>query len=320
MGTTEMTGTTNPKYEVAFSFLASDLQYAAQFADALAPLSAFVFSRRQEELAGTDGLESFRAAFRFDSRLNVVLFRQGWGETPWTRVEQSAIQERCLADGWDRLLVVKLDESPLARWIPSAILYLDLRTFPFEQAVGAIKRQVQFLGGKPSAPSPLDEARRTVARAKFEEETKQLFRTPEGISQADAAVKRVAEELRADLEEVARDQPWSIASGSSGPAYFVVRCASCTVLLNWERYANSAEDCELHARIIPVAIETPEEQKAGRMFMRFGRSQPVYDRSATIHRTMELGVCWRRGSEVLTPEQLAGELLKRLVSAVTRQQ
>lgn len=123
-----------PKHEIAFSFLAGDLALSTQFADSLAPLSTFVFSRKQDELAGTDGQESFRAAFRFDSRLNVVLFRGGWGETPWTRVEQTAIQERCLADGWDRLLVVVLDDAAPPKWIPQLNLYLDLRAFPFEQA------------------------------------------------------------------------------------------------------------------------------------------------------------------------------------------
>src|SRR5690348_6752618 len=99
----------NYKHDVAFSFLKEDLTLATRFADALAPLTSFVFVRMQEDLAGTDGQESFRAAFRFDSRLNVVLLRAGWGATPWTRVEEMAIQERCLHDGWDRLLVINID-------------------------------------------------------------------------------------------------------------------------------------------------------------------------------------------------------------------
>jgi hypothetical protein len=80
------TDSNSPKYEVAFSFLAQDLALATRCSEALSPLTTFVFSRHQETLAGTDGQESFRSAFRFDSRLNVVLLRAGWGETPWTRV------------------------------------------------------------------------------------------------------------------------------------------------------------------------------------------------------------------------------------------
>ena len=306
-----------PKHEVAFSFLTPDLQLATRLADSLAPLSTFVFARKQEELAGTDGQESFRAAFRLDSRLNVVLLRGGWGETPWTRVEQQAIQERCLADGWDTLLVIRLDGAPVPKWMPDMNLYLDLRTFPFEQAVGAIKRQVQFLGGKPEAPSALDVARGTARLAKFNEETKTLFRSPDGLRQADEAVVRVGETLHQNLLKLAPDYGWTIAYGWQGASYCVIRLEGCSALLNWQRYANSAEDCEMHCRIIPGPIETPQEQAAGRSFMRWGRTPPALDRSYTVHRAIDLGVCWRRGSQVFTSERIAGELLENLVKTVT---
>ena len=307
---------TNPKHEVAFSFLAPDLALATRFADSLAPLTTFVFSRKQEELAGTDDQESFRAAFRFDSRLNTILLRSGWGQTPWTRVEQTAIQERCLADGWDRLLVVRLDDSPGPKWIPQLNLYLDLRTFPFEQAVGAIKRQVQSLGGKPEAPSPLDAARSIARLAQFERETKDLFRTSDGIRQADDAVIRVADALHSDLQKVAPEYGWALAYGRNEAAYCVVRLQGCSVLLNWQRYFNSAEDCDLRTRVIPAPIETPDEQRAGKAFVRFGETSSVFQGTYKIHRAMDVGVCWRRGQEVLTPEQVAGELLQKMIQVV----
>jgi hypothetical protein len=306
------------KHEVAFSFLAADVALATKFADSLARLPTFVFSRKQEDLAGTDGQETFRAAFRFDSRLNTVLLRSGWGQTPWTRVEQTAIQERCLADGWDRLLVVRLDDSPAPKWIPQLNLYLDLRAFPFEQAVGAIKRQVQFLGGKPEPPSPLDTARNVARLAQFEKETKDLLRTPEGIRQADDAVISVAEALYADLQSVAQEYGWNVVYGREGSAYCVVRLQACSAILNWQRYANSAEDCELTARVIPTSIETPDERRAGKSFMHFGRVNPLLERTYKIHRSLDMGMCWRRGQEALTPKQIAGELMQRMVEVVAK--
>jgi hypothetical protein len=306
------------KHEVAFSFVKGDLAQAQNFADSLAPLSTFVYSRKQEEIAGTDGLDSFRAAFRFDSRLNVILLRRGWGETPWTRVEQTAIQDRCLADGWDRLLVVCLDGSPTPRWIPETNLYLDMQAFPFEQAVGAIKRQVQYLGGKPTAPSPLDAARAIARLAKFDSETKDLFRTPDGIAQADAAVIRIGESLNADLLALAPDNNWTVNYGRENAGYCVVRLQGASVLINWHRYANTADDCDLTVRIIPAAFETPAERLAGKYFMRFGKEHATFERIYKAHRTMAHGVCWRCGRDIFTSEQIAGELLTKLIEAVIR--
>ena len=96
------------EFDVAISFLSADCPTAEQIADRLTPLNVFFFPRNQEEVAGTDGMESFRDAFRNNSRIQVVLYRAAWGETPWTRVEATAIQERCLAEGWRGLFFVAL--------------------------------------------------------------------------------------------------------------------------------------------------------------------------------------------------------------------
>jgi hypothetical protein len=64
-----------PNYDVAISFLHRDEQLALELQSKLsANLSAFVYSKQQEQLAGTDGMESFRLAFRSQSRLSVVLY------------------------------------------------------------------------------------------------------------------------------------------------------------------------------------------------------------------------------------------------------
>ena len=54
-------------------------------------LNVLFYPHNQEELVGTDGIESMRAPL-LDARVNVVLFREQYGNTPWTRVELSAIE------------------------------------------------------------------------------------------------------------------------------------------------------------------------------------------------------------------------------------
>lgn len=306
------------KHDVALSFLASDLALATRFADALAPLTSFVFARKQEDLAGTDGQESFRAAFRFDSRLNVILLRDGWGQTPWTRVEEAAIQERCLKDGWDRLLVVNLDGSKPPKWVPAVNLYLDLQTFPFEQAVGAIKRQAQQLGGDVKPQSASDAARAKLFEADFDRETERLFRTDEGVRLADEAVRQIVEYLRTLLQGLSDSggRGWTVVGGIEG-GYGVVRAQGCSALFNWERYANSCHDSELAVRVFAAGFETPEERRAGKSFRRFGEPRPMSERTFKVTRHPTLGVAWKRGGNLIASEQVANDILGRMVDVLT---
>jgi len=71
------------KYDVAISFLVQDLTLAQAIRDKLSEgLEVFFFPHNQEELAGTDGLESMRTPFLHESRVNLVLYREKWGNTP----------------------------------------------------------------------------------------------------------------------------------------------------------------------------------------------------------------------------------------------
>ena len=73
---------TDPKYDVAISFLAKDEPIAKELYDRLSEvLKVFYFPHNQEDLVGTNGLESMREPF-FDSRVVVVLYRDPWGRRP----------------------------------------------------------------------------------------------------------------------------------------------------------------------------------------------------------------------------------------------
>src|SRR5712675_1583061 len=111
---------TQPKYDVAISFLSADGPIAAALFSALSDgLQVFFYPGSQENLAGKDGLEAMRTPFLDESRVSAVLYREGWGKTPWTRVEQTAIQEGCLKHGWHRLFFIMLDATSVPpKWVP----------------------------------------------------------------------------------------------------------------------------------------------------------------------------------------------------------
>src|SRR5260221_6511073 len=109
-----------PKYDVSISFLSQDEPTAAAVHDDLSKgLEVFFYPRNQEELAGTDGLDSMRHPSLDDSRVAVVLYRERWGTTPWTRVEETAIKDRCFKHGWHSLFFMALDNAAtFPTWLP----------------------------------------------------------------------------------------------------------------------------------------------------------------------------------------------------------
>jgi len=77
------------KYDVAFSFLDRDLGLAEELSELLRPHPLFVFSERQMELVGNDGVDAFSEVFRRESRTVAVLFRQEWSRTKWTELKMA---------------------------------------------------------------------------------------------------------------------------------------------------------------------------------------------------------------------------------------
>jgi hypothetical protein len=117
-----------------------------------------------------------RAPF-LEARVVVVLFRTPWGETPWTRVEQTAITDRGLQDGWDGILFVTLDStSPIPKWVPNTRIRFNMETYGIEQAVGAIKFRVEQMGGEISKPSPMALAKRVKEERDLKQDQERLFR------------------------------------------------------------------------------------------------------------------------------------------------
>src|ERR1700730_16435974 len=108
-----------PEFEVAISFRAENEPFALQLKAALdPPLKTFVYSKAQEQLVGSDGLDVFTEVFRDNSRLAVILYGSEYGETRWTRAEETAIKTRIFnGDGWPHVLLVRMDRSPLRSWM-----------------------------------------------------------------------------------------------------------------------------------------------------------------------------------------------------------
>lgn len=118
------------RFDIAFSLLGTDEGVASAIQSHIpSDHSSFLYSSRQRELLSSgDGLNAFPAVFR-TSRVCVVLFREGWGKSPWTRLEEQTIGDRYMREGSGFLLFVRLDRTAeLAPWIPIHSLWVDYQS------------------------------------------------------------------------------------------------------------------------------------------------------------------------------------------------
>jgi len=126
--------------DIAISFLADDEDVALEIEGHLSKFfNVFIYSKRQEELVGTDGMESFSNIFKNRSKTVLVLYRKDWGITKWTSVEMNAIKDRCFnSNGFKFLLFIPLEKAPLPSWIPESIIYYDYQVYGLKGLVPVI--------------------------------------------------------------------------------------------------------------------------------------------------------------------------------------
>jgi hypothetical protein len=191
----------NYEFEVAFSFLAEDEPLATSIADELRErMRVFIYSERQKDLAGKDGVEQFSKVFRERARVCVVLYRDGWGHTKWTRVEETAIKERAFDVGWDFLVVVALNSDKSPAWLPKTKIWLGYERFGLKGAAGVIDARVQEAGALVHEEGARDKAARLARTAQKQIEREKFLQSTEAV---DAAHESLAEIMKHLQEEIA---------------------------------------------------------------------------------------------------------------------
>ena len=137
---------------------------------------------------------------------------------------------------------------------------------------------------------------------------------------ADETAIRISDHLYGELRKISDEgnRNWSVVSGRDNASYGVVRVQGCSALFNWTRYVNDCNGSKLTVRVFRAGFETPEEQRAGKHFMRFGMDErPVFQATFEVTRHSALGVAWNYQSKVVTSEDVAGEILSRMIDVLT---
>ena len=302
-------------FDVAISFLFQDLGVATELYQRLIEsLRVFIYTKEQKELAGTDGTESFRAIFRSRSRLVVILYRDGWGSTPFTRVEYEAITDRFLKDGADFLFFVMLDEkSTPPKWLPDKLIRFNWKDFGMEEAVGAIKARALDRGSVIQRATIADLAIRAEQKATFARERENVLRGDSGARAAIDLFNDLCDRIDARGREIASAAPGLNIQVGTSAGWFVARTESVGVHGSYRnRHANALTEARLTVGEYNGFVIMPGE--AIRYF-----TDPKALNTTTFFPdySQALGWCWRdEAAQLLSNDQVVDVCFARLLALI----
>jgi hypothetical protein len=235
------------KYDVAFSFCQEDEPQALELNDLIQDrFSTFLYSKRQETLAGTDGEESFSRVFAVEARFVVVFFRERWGKTPFTRIEETAIRNRAYSKGYDfTLFIPREQQAKVPDWVPKPRLWYDWPRWGVKGAASVIEARIAELGAKPREESVLDHAARMRREIEFQRQRRQFADSPAGVNQSDESFYKIASEFERLRDEMAKMGAELSMQVRRHGLSIAVAGFQHGLSLNWQRYANTVWECQL---------------------------------------------------------------------------
>lgn len=306
------------KYDVAFSFASEDEALATDFNDLLQDQYAtFLYSKKQEVLAGTDGEETFGTVFEKEARFVVILFRPKWGTTPWTRIEATAIRNRAFEEGYDFTLFIPTDgTASLPSWVPKNRLFFGLARWGLKGAASVIEARIRDAGALPRVESPLDQALRLKRKIDFDAERKQVLNSADGVSLASVAVEKLIADLAARAQDIGEKAGLKVVIKQD--RLWIDICAGQGCLgITWNlRYSNSLDESYLD-----IGFWEGTPPRLGRMYFRGDKPRRFHNDRYAFEMGPGRAFGWAGRDEVFLPEgQMADHMLKLLLNLTHERQ
>lgn len=240
------------KYDVAFSLLNEDLTLAQEINDLLSDrYKTFLYSERQKEIAGADGEVKFKEVFSNQARFVVVFFREGWGKTPWTRMEEEAIRGRAYEEGYDFVKFIPLgDNLKVPTYLPKIQLWINATRFGAKGAASVIEARLAELGAVTSKESTAERAARLDRQIAFEEAKKRYLRDLVSVNDANKSFIEMVSQLEVAVNEIKSLPRLKELTLKTERNVLVMLGLSKSLRVEWEYHcANSLEDSELEVSI-----------------------------------------------------------------------
>lgn len=302
----------NYQYEVAFSFLKEDEGLAIQLSDLIQDrFKTFIYSKQQEDIAGTDGEITFNEVFGIKSRVVVVLYRKKWGTTPWTRIEETAIRNRAFDEGYDFVLFIPLDTpQAVPKYLPKSQIWVGLDRWGIKGAASVIEARVQSMGGEAKEESPRDIAERIKRDEVFERERELFLRSAEGVKVAKQELEQIYRELekiKNEIELTIKNIPIGFSIKDVNCSFF---CGNRSVKCIWiEKYWDTLEESFLN-----VIFQIPSRTYYPPIIV--SETKYLFD----INRSKEYGWTKEMDRSIFTSSKsLAQVLMKHLLNEVMKE-
>lgn len=265
------------KYDVAFSLLAQDEALAQEMNDLLSDrYKTFLYSERQKEIAGADGELKFKQVFAEEARLVVVLYRNGWGTTPWTRMEEEAIRGRAYEEGYEFVKFVPLDEvQTVPKYLPRVQLWINALRFGAKGAAAVIEARLGELGAITRPENTVDRATRLQRSLDFKSRHRQYGATEAGVDDANNSFASMVEQLKNKINQIhASGVTFKLQLKEGRDRDVVVVGLKYGLRIQWKYYyANSLDgsalDIEIWDRHPPMSGITLWEEPKKRNSLRF---------------------------------------------------
>lgn len=196
------------KYELAISLLEEDAQLGWDIVNKLGnPDKIFFYKKDVDEITFRNGLNVFGEIFSAQSRFVLVLHRANYGNTDWTAIENSVIQERfkkTIKTGNSPILFCKVDKSTNPSWLPETYIYHHVEQL--EELVRLIRKRITDIGGECFPQSTEERLRLEIKKRNYEESFQhQVFLSQEMAEKARSEAENLKNRLLVKLESVARE-------------------------------------------------------------------------------------------------------------------
>jgi hypothetical protein len=294
------------KHDVAFSLLDQDESLARELSKLLEPADTFLYSERQREIVSTDGVEKFSSVFRRDARTVAVLHRAGWGTTPWTRVEETAIRERFHHEGADFITIIKLDDSTPPIWIPTTRVWGDFSRLKAEGVAGVLLERLRHAGSQVRTETAQELAARVAREQIAERERVKFLGSSEGVK----AATKSAHVMIAKLREVGG----TIGAAVTGEQEIInLYREEFSVSASWQNpYINTLNDSALHVK------EWAGRPDIGGRFIHHTEPEELRHWRFAFDRPTADDLGWREpeSRRMFSPDQLADFAAKLLLTRV----
>ncbi len=306
------------EYEVAFSFVKDDESIATALNDLLEDrLSTFLYSKQQEELAGTDGEQSFNEVFSKKSRIVVVIYRNEWGDSPWTRIEETAIRNRAYEEGYDFVIFIPVEDSAkFPRWLPKTQLWVGFKRWGIEGAASVIEARVQEAGGEPKEESASDKAVRVKRQIDAEISRKAFLKSREGVNAALQEANNLFNTFESMCAEIKEVSCFEINCNRINDRELEINATGYCLAINWHyNYSNTLDESYLG-----ISTWNGFPPRPGRHFIdtpsQVSKSKFDFDRNWAEN----IGWYDSGKSQFIPTERLADHMLKELMGRVQKGQ